>query len=267
MREILESKASRRLARIVSLGVGALALAGCVAPYGFVQPGAPGSGGYYTSEAPYAYDAGGYYGAGSYYAAPVYGYYDNYYGGYGYGAVTGFNSGFMGGWGYPGYGGPWYAPSYLDGCWQWGCGGHRRHDHHHHHHDGGHDPVATAPQRWLKPDHPHIPPGPVRKDAATMAMPVRPMEGFAAARHLPSAAFAPHGFARMPIMRPMAERSMGMPARPMSLSHSQESAGFAPRSLTPMPSERPARFVPAPRAVTGPAPVRSSNHAASIRRN
>lgn len=259
MRGISRSKLSR-LARITALGVGALALAGCVAPYDFVQPGVAGSGGYYTSESPYAYD--GYYGD-SYDAYPVYGYGNGYYVG-GYEPSIRFGLGFSNGWGYPDYWGTYGGAS----CWQWSCGRRRWHGHGHHH-DGGHDPVATAPQRWLKPDHPHIPPAHGRQDAPSMAVPERPMDGFATRRRLPSASFAPHDFARMPIRRPMAERAMGMPARPMIRPRRQETTGFTLRALAPMPSGRSSRFSPAPRSAGRPVPVRSDRHAnrPSIKRN
>ncbi|HEX5489095.1 MAG TPA: hypothetical protein VFX04_08120 [Rhodanobacteraceae bacterium] len=136
------------MARMAAVGAGILLLAGCATGYSFVQPEGAGSGGYYTSEAPYSgqgyYD---YYGTGPYYPGTsgwgyyngtwpyggAYGYYDPGYGYGAYGPQWTFNLGFSNVWNFPGYWGPWYT---TGGCYSW-CGSHHHGHGHHHDHDSG----------------------------------------------------------------------------------------------------------------------------------
>lgn len=206
MRKTNRSDAWDRLARIAAVAAGALALAGCAAGYSFVQPGAADAGGYYTGDGPYP--APGYYytdGAGAY---------DPYGAGFGYGSLYGpsftfgLGLGSPCGWSCGGYYGGW--PWYYGGA---GYYGRRRHHGHHHHRD----PVATAPspRSWLKPDHARVPPRNVARGATPpIAVPERPMEGFASRRTLESASFAPHGIERMPQPVSIPDRPASMASRP-----------------------------------------------------
>ena len=202
MRGTFSSRAWGCLARVVALGTGALALAGCATGYAFVQPDVAGGGGYYTSDAPYSGQGSLYYGTGPYYPGTSgYGYYNGTspysnpfgwydgYGDYGYWPSFTFNLGISNVWNFPGYWGPWYSTGW--GCARWDCGHHGRR---HHHHD--HNPVASgSPRPWLKPDHPPVPPS-SRSEDLSVPSPARPMGRFANRRPLPSARFAPHDFAR-----------------------------------------------------------------------
>jgi hypothetical protein len=258
MRGAFSSKAWSRLARIVALGAGALALAGCATGYAFVQPDVAG-GGYYTSDGPYPgqgyYDD---YGTGPYYPGTSgYGYYsgtwpDAYpfgwyggYGNYGYWPSFTFNLGYSNAWNFPGYWGPWYAGG--RGCARWGCGHHR---HGHRHHDD-HDPVVSgSPRPWLKPDHPPVPPG-ARGTGPDVRAPAQPVERFVNRRPLPSARFAPHDFARVPANR--IRTVPNMPADVVAMPRVPAETGFANRRPLAVPAARPDFRPPVP-AVSRPAP-------------
>lgn len=115
-------RAGRCIMQAVALACAATLLAGCVAPYAFVQPNAVGSGGYYTSDGVYA--APGYYssyGPAYYDATPDY---PGGYGYYGYGPSIGLSLGYSSGWGgYPGYGYYGSRTARHVGCYYGHCGG------------------------------------------------------------------------------------------------------------------------------------------------
>lgn len=232
-----------RLARIILLAAGVLALAGCATGYSFVQPGTADAGAYYAGDG--SYTAPGYYyddGIGAYDL------YDTGYGGLyappftfglGFGSACGWScAGYYGGW-------PWY----------YGGATHGRRRHHGHHH-----PVATAPspRPWLRPDHPRVPPrGVARGATAPIAVPERPTEAFASRRRLESASFAPRGIARMP-------RPANIPDRPTYAA--PQPPAFAERPIritTPHGFARPAAPVAAPMRVAPPAG--RSSHAAPVK--
>ena len=249
MRKTNRSKAWDRLARIVAVVAGALALAGCATGYSFVQPDAGGAGNYYTSNGPYQ--------APAYYYDDTVGAYDPYSVGFGYGSfygpsfTFGLGLGSVCGWSCGGYYGGW--PWYYGGAGYYG----RRHHGHHHHHD---DPVASSPSPhpWLHPDHPRIPPSRLASDALPpIAVPARPMEGFANRRRLDSASFAPRGNVRM-------AQPARIPDRPAYAA--PQPPGFAERpfgTAAPHDFARPAVQAPAaPRAAPPPA---HDNHAPSVK--
>ncbi|HEX5960720.1 MAG TPA: hypothetical protein VFY97_05685 [Rhodanobacteraceae bacterium] len=250
-------KAWRRLARSAALGAGSLILAGCATGYAFVQPDVAGGGGYYTSDGPYSGQGYyGYYGTGPYYPGTSgFGYYNGtnpyggafgWYSGYGYWSPFGFNLGISNIWNFPGYWGPWYTSGFpVRGCW-YACHRHHRHD-----------PDATASKPWLKPDHAPVPPGVASSPVPPVAVPARPMEGFATRRPLESAAFAPHDFARGPRSRAsIPPRPVGMPARPVYTPSAPVTRAFSPRPAAPMraPTAVPPGFSAPPRAVFRSAP-------------
>ncbi|HKT43061.1 MAG TPA: hypothetical protein VJQ86_12010 [Rhodanobacteraceae bacterium] len=250
MQTTTRSKAWSCLARVVALGAGTLALAGCATGYSFVQPDAGGAGSYYTSDS--LYPAPAYYYDGGVWAYDPYGAgfgYGNLYGpsltlGLGFGSVCGWScGGYYGGW-------PWYYGG--TGYYRW-----RRH-HGHHHHD---DPVTSAsPRPWLNPDHPRVPPpGGMRGTTPPTALPERPMEGLADRRPLGSASFAPHGIDRM--MQPT-----GIPDRP-AYPGAQPPVFVGRPMTTRMPASRdfgrpaapafaPARAAPPPARSGHTTPVR-----------
>lgn len=240
------SKGSR-LARISLLVAGVLALAGCAGGYSFVQPGASGSGDYYTSDGPYP--------APAYYYDGGIGAYDPYSAGFGYGGLYGSSFAFglglgsVCGWSCAGYYGEW--PWYYSGAGYYG----RRH-HHGHHHRG--DPVATAPtsRPWLLPDHPRVPPRYATRGATPpIAVPERPMESLASGRRLESASFAPRGIERMP-------QPAGIPDRPAYATPQPPAFAERPiRMAAPRDFARPAAPVAVPVA---PAASRGS-HATPIK--
>jgi len=257
-----------RVARTVVLGAGVLALTGCATGYMFVHPDGAGGGGYYTSDGAYPgpgyyddYGTGAYYpgtrGYGYYDATSPYpsasGWYDGYYGGYGYRSSFIFSLGVSNVWGFPGYWGPWYSGNFpIWGC-GWGCRHGWRHDHHGR--QGDHDPVATAPPRpWLKPDHPRVPPRHGPPSAPLVAIPARPAERFPNRRPLPSATFVPHDFARAPISRIAAERFVGMPVGSVARPRVAAEPGFVNRRELPMPVRQEFRAAPHPVARPAPAP-------------
>lgn len=250
MRKTNRSEAWDRLARIVAVVAGALALAGCTAGYSFVQPGTGGAGNYYTSD--------GLYPAPGYYYDDAIGAYDPYGTGFGYGSLYGpsftFGLGFgsVCGWSCGGYygGWPWY---YGD------TGYYGRRRHHGRHHRG--DPVATAPspRPWLHPDHPRVPPPRVARDATPpIAVPERPMESLASRRTLESASFAPRGARR--IGQPAAT-----PDRPGYIMAPRPPAFVEQpiRTAAPHDFARPAAPAAAPTR-TAPPPARSS-HGTSVK--
>lgn len=166
MRDRLFMKFSGPLLRVAGLGLALGLLAGCVAPYAYVQPDMASSGGYYTSSEPYT-GAGYYdeYGTGPYYPGTSgWGYYNGsfpygdgfgYFGGYASWPVF-FNIGFSSVWDFPGYWGPWYTIilPFRSDCRHWRCG--YRHDRHHSRHWHGHHRNADAVESrtWTYTDHP-----------------------------------------------------------------------------------------------------------------
>ena len=248
MRKTNRSEAWDRLARIVAVAVGALALAGCATGYSFVQPDMGGAGSYYTSDG--RYPAPGYYYDGNV------GAYDPYSTGFGYGSLYGpsftfgLGLGSACGWSCAGYYGGW--PWYYGGGYYG-----RRHRRHHHHGD----PVASshAPGPRLHPDHPRIlPPPHLASDARPpIAVPARPMEGLANRRRLDSASFAPRGNVRMPQPASIPDRPAY--AAPQPPAFAERPFGMA----APHDFERPAVHASAaPRAAPPPA---RSNQAPSIK--
>lgn len=226
-----------RLVRLTLLAAGVLALAGCASGYSFVQPGA---GDYYTSNGPYP-------APGHYYGDTAY---DPYDAGFGYGSLYGpfgLGLGSACGWSCAGYYGGW--PWYYGGIAYYGK---RRHHGHHRHGD----PVASgpSPHPWRHADHAPVPPNTGARGAPPpIAVPERPMEGFASRRMLDSASFAPHGAGRMP-------RPIAVPDPPASMA--SHLPGFADRSMpvraaAPHVFSRPAAPAPGPIHVASPA-VRSS---------
>jgi hypothetical protein len=239
MRETSHSM-TRPLARAILLAAGVLALAGCATGYSLVQPGSRDAGSYYTSDGPYP--------APSYYYGYGAGGYDPYDAGYGYGSLYGpsftfgLSLGGVCGWSCAGYygGWPWYYGGVRYHGWR-----HRGHDHHH-------DPVVSnpSPRPWLRPDHAPLPPrGVARGTAPPLAVPERPME-------LDSAAFAPHGDARVP-------RSAGIPDR---AAYAAPQPGLVERPMrmtAPHDFARPAARAPASPRMAPPAP--RNNPAPSIK--
>lgn len=249
MRKTNRSEAWDRLARIVAVVAGALALAGCAAGYSFVQPGTGGAGSYYTSD--------GLYPAPGYYYADAIGAYDPYGEGFGYGSLYG--SSFTFGLGLGSFCG-WSCGGYYGGWpWYYGGAGYYGRRHHGHHHHG--DPVAASPasRPWLHPDHPRVPPSHLASDAPPpIAVPERPMESLASRRTLESASFAPRGASR--IGQPAAT-----PDRPGYFMAPRPPA-FVDRPIgaaTPHDFARPAAPAAAPTR-TAPPPARSS-HGTSVK--
>jgi hypothetical protein len=232
-----------RLVRITVLAAGALALAGCASGYSFVQPGAAGAGGYYTSDGPYA-------APGHYYDDTAYALYDagfGYGGFYGPSFAFGLGLGSACGWSCAGYYGGW--PRYYGGTAY--HGGRRHHGRHHHG-----DPIASgpSPRPWRHPDHAPVPPNTGARGATpTIAVPERPMEGFSGRRMLDSASFAPRGADRMP-------RPIAVPERPASMA--SRLPGFVGRPMpvraaAPRDFSRPTTPAAAPMHLASP-PVRGS---------
>lgn len=278
MRETNRRQAWVRRARMAMLGAGVLLLAGCATGYSFVQPDIAGSGGYYTSPAPYSgqgyYDD---YGTGPYYPGTSdYGYYNGtspysnpygYYGGgydYGYGPQWIFNLGISNVWDFPGYWGPWYTTGYpLGGCYSWRCGyRHHRHGHDHDDHDD-----HGAPKPWLEPDHPPVPRRLARGTPAEVrSRPVvqQPQEGFTNRRPVSATAFRHDRFVRAPRQH-INGRVVGTPVRPAytGAQVSDESA-FANRRAPAAapPITTPRDFNPPPRPAFRPAPPRFAASAA-----
>lgn len=251
MRTTNRSKAWDRLARIMAVAAGALALAGCATGYSFVQPGATGAGDYYTSDGPYPAPAY-YYDDG----IGAYGGYDPYAAGFGYGSIYGPSFAFglgLGsacGWSCAGYYGGW--PWYYGGAGYYG----RRHHGHHHHGD----PVATgtSPRPWLRPDHARVPPPHVASGATPpIAVPERPVEGLASQRTLDSASFAPRGIERMrqPVSIPD-HAAYAAPQPPAFIGRPVQMA-------TPHDFARPA--APAAAPTRAPPPPARSSHATPVR--
>lgn len=239
--------ARARSVRLATLVACALALGGCAAGYTLVQPGAAGSGSYYTSEGPYG-GAGYYDGYGAGYGG-IAGYYPGF--GYGYGSPYTFNLGFWGGWGYPGYFNPfWYSGFYpAGGCWTWGCGVHGWRGHHRRHDDRTAD--GSAPRAWLGPDHAPVPPL-ARGGTRPIAVPERPVEMSMNRRALESARFAPHTGAGVRVGAPVAApRAVDVPERPVFEPRRLEAA---PRFERPMAPPASIRMPPAPRSFTPPPP-------------
>lgn len=166
-----------RLMRIVGLGAGVLALAGCASNDSFVQTGT-GSG-YYTSAAPYP--PPGYYDVAGFDAYDPYNVAVGDYDIYGPSFTFGLGLGSACGWGCAGdYGGwPWYYGAVDYRGW--------RH-HHRHPHRGG--TVVSAARPWLGADRPRVPPVNGTRGAAPLAVPERPVESFASRHPLESTSFA-----------------------------------------------------------------------------
>lgn len=254
MRETTPARAGTRMARMALMGAGILLLSGCATGYSFVQPGAAGSGGYYTSE-PYSgqgyYD---YYGTGPYYAGTGgYGYYDgtwpyggayDYYGPgyYGYGPQWSFNVGISNVWDFPGYWGPWYSTGFpLRGCHSWSCGGHlylrgHRGDWRHHHrgHDSGY---------WRQGDPSSRPP-----DTASAAPGRESAEYRERAREI--SAWRHNHYVRSPRWGTPTGRYAGMPTYPAPRIVAPVSHPASFTSFRPMPVAAPAGM-PAPAAFSG----------------
>lgn len=209
-----------RLLRIIGLGAGVLALAGCASNDVFVQTDT--GGGYYTSAASYP--------PPSYYADGDFGAYDPYgvafgdYDIYGPSFTFGLGIGSPCGWGCAGYygGWPWYYGPVSYRGW--------RHHHAHHHHGGT---IVSAPHTWLGPDPPRVPlVDGTRGEPPPIAVPARPVENFASRRRLESASFAPQrDVGRVPPAAEIAER-------PAYLDLDREPASTMNRSL-------PIRMAPA----------------------
>lgn len=166
-----------------AMGVGVLALAGCVTGYSFVQPDATGTGGYYTSAESYpvwgqdedadfgAYDSDAGFGD---------------YGLYGPSFTFGLGLGSACGWSCAGYYGGW--------PWYYGAGYYGRRRHHGHHHHGDSVASGPSPRPWLRPDHARVPPFHLAGGTSRpIAVPERPTEGLANRRALDPASFAPRG--------------------------------------------------------------------------
>jgi hypothetical protein len=231
-----------RFVRVILLAAGVLALAGCASGYSFVQPGTTGAGGYYTSDGPYP-------APGHYYDDTAY---DPYDAGFGYGGLYdpsfafGLGFGSVCGWSCGGYYGGW--------PWYYGGGYHGKRRHHGHHRHG--DPVASgpSPRPWRHPDHAPVPTNTGARGATLpIAVPERPLEGFASQRVLDSASFAPRGAGRMP-------RPIAVPDPPVSMASRPPAFADRPmpvRAGAPRDFSRPAAPAPGPIHVASP-PVRSS---------
>lgn len=249
MLAILRFKAWSLLARSAAAVGGALVLAACATGYAWVQPEAAGSGSYYTDTAPgYYYDE-----APDWYNATGFGY-DDIYGpsltfGLGLASPCGWTcAGYFGGW-------PWY----YDYPHEW------RHRRHHHHHRG--DPVASASpsHSWIHPDYPRVMPYPGRGGVSVIAVPARPVEGFASRRPLASASFAPRDFERPSMPQPS-----GIESRPVYRTPGISAFTERPMQADPVRSAPPHAFA-RPAAAPSFAPVRaapsrsSSDHANSAK--
>jgi hypothetical protein len=241
--------------------MGVLMLAGCVADYSLVQPGAEGAGSYYTSEGPYAppgyYDESfdDYLGETDFGYGTIYG--PSFTFGLGLGDPCGWGcgTGYFGGW-------PWY---YGEGTYPYRWRGHHGRGTHHHHGDSDTVGSATPPRRWLKPDHPHVPPSMARVPDAPVAIRAQPARRLADRQPFGSASFAPHdsGYMRMqrPRVAPRPTAALERPASAMPASHAfatppSWSARAAPSHDFARPSARPA---PAMRIAPPPPPPRSDH--------
>lgn len=256
-----------RAMRLAALGVGVLLLAGCATGYNFVQPDTAGSGGYYTSNGPYAgngyydyYGTGpnypgtggwGYYN-GTYPYSGSFGYGGGYYGDYGYWPAFTFNLGISNVWDFPGYWGPWYSTGFPTwSCAGRGCGGWRNHGRHDRHDHGNSD----SPRPWLKPDHPPVPPRVARDtgSAPAVSIPSQPMRRPA----LESSTFVPGEFVRAPIRRPVETGFNRMPLRPAYMPPVPRESAFANRREMPVPMTMPREVRPGSQPVfrSQPAPA------------
>lgn len=261
MRNRLFMRFSGSAVRIAAVGLVLGLLAGCVAPYAYVQP-TVSSGGYYTGSEPYTgtgyYD---YYGTGPYYPGTSgWGYYNGsfpYGGGFGYFGGYGtwpafFDISFSNVWDFPGYWGPWYTTTLP---LVWDCDhrcDRRRHSHHDADHD--HDAWRTTRRPWLHRDRPRVSPLAhasriYRHDADLAIPPAVRAAAFAHDRFV----HAPIGRIIQPGLREAPMRPMGAPRRaafrePLRAVRMQRSP--TPQSFRAMPR---ATYTPARAVRSGPA--------------
>lgn len=249
MRNRLLVTFSGPLVRIAVVGLVLGLLAGCVAPYAYVQPNFS-SGGYYTSSEPYT--GTDYYGTGPYYSGTSgWGYYDGsfpYGGGFGYVGGYGawpvfFNSGFSSVWNFPGYWGPWYATTLP---LVWDCDhrcDRRRHSRHDPDHD--HDAWRSVRRPWLRRDRPFVSP---LAHASRLA---RPNPDLAIPPAVRAAAFARDRFVHAPTGRTIRPDFRDAPIRPMGAL--RRSAFREPLRAVRMPGNvTPQGFHAMPRATYAP---------------